>query len=238
MTDRSYRLRGIEARYLNRAALSIDDLQVSGGKLNVIAGENGSGKSTLLRVLALLMKPAEGTVEFCGSPVSWNKAELLALRRRITLVDQEPLLFRGSVEYNVAYGPKTRGLRGDALIARVRESLAMVGLSGFESRHAHKLSGGEARRVALARALACDAEVMLLDEPLAYVDAVSTEVIERLLVALVQRGVLVVTSSHDPTLGTRLNGRTVYLNRGTVAGFDPPAAQPDAAPGGGTYARV
>jgi energy-coupling factor transporter ATP-binding protein EcfA2 len=109
---------------------------------------------------------------------------------------------------------KARGISGYALQERVRESLELVGLSGFEARDANRLSGGEARRVALARALACDPEVILLDEPLAYVDELSTRIIETLLVRLVRRGVLVVVSSHDPTLGLRLNARTIRLRQG------------------------
>ena len=103
-----------------------------------------------------------------------------------------------------------------ALQERVRESLELVGLSGFEARNANQLSGGEARRVALARALACDPKVILLDEPLAYVDELSTRIIETLLVTLVDRGVLVVVSSHDPTLGLRLNARTIRLRQGRL----------------------
>jgi energy-coupling factor transporter ATP-binding protein EcfA2 len=117
---------------------------------------------------------------------------------------------------NIAFGAKARGLGGEALWKRVKESLESVGLSGFEERNANGLSGGEARRVALARALACDPEVILLDEPLAYVDELSTRLIENLVVTLVDRGVLVIVSSHDSTLGTRLKGRTIRLFGGQL----------------------
>ncbi len=214
----SYHLIGVEARYSCRSgiALAIDDLALRNGHLNVVAGLNGSGKSTLLNVLAFLVQPTQGIVEFSGKLIAWERAELRELRRCVTLVHQDPFLFRGSVASNVSYGPKARGIRGCALQERVRECLELVGLPGFESRNAKRLSGGEARRVALARALACDPEVVLLDEPLAYVDELSTKIIERLLVALVDRGVLVVVSSHDPTLGRRLKGRTIRLREGRL----------------------
>jgi tungstate transport system ATP-binding protein len=212
----SYHLLGIDVRYENKKGFAVDDLILRSDQLNVVAGPNGSGKSTLLKVLAFLMQPIRGTVKFSGEPVRWERARLLDLRRRVTLVDQDPFLFRGSVATNVAYGPKARGIRAYALHERVRISLQAVGLAGFESRIANRLSGGETRRVVLARALACDPEVILLDEPLAYVDEFSTKIIDSLLIALVDRGVLVVLTSHDPTLGRRLKARTIQLREGSL----------------------
>ena len=214
-----YHLVGVEARYQGKPALAVDELALRSGQLNVVAGLNGSGKSTLLNVLAFLMQPVLGTLEFSGTPVRWERAHLRDLRRRVTLVHQDPFLFRGSVASNVAYGPKARGIGGYALQERVLESLELVGLSGFESRNANRLSGGEARRVALARALACAPQVILLDEPLAYVDELSTNIIETLLVGLVDRGVMVVVSSHDPSLGRRLKGRTIRLREGRLVHY-------------------
>jgi tungstate transport system ATP-binding protein len=211
-----YHLAGVEARYQAKTALMLDELALRGGQVNVIAGLNGSGKSTLLNVLAFLMQPTRGVVEFSGKRVDWGRAQLRDLRQSVTLVHQDPYLFRGSVASNVSYGAKARGISGSALHERVRECLELVGLSGFETRNANRLSGGEARRVALARALACDPEVMLLDEPLAYVDELSARIIETLLVGLVDRGVLVVVTSHDPTLGRRLKGRTIRLREGRL----------------------
>jgi tungstate transport system ATP-binding protein len=211
-----YHLAGVEARYQGKSALMVDELVLRAGQLNVVAGLNGSGKSTLLNVLAFLMQPSQGVVKFSGKRVRWDRAQLCELRQSVTLVHQAPFLFRGSVASNVSYGAKARGISGYALQEHVRESLELVGLSGFEARNANRLSGGEGRRVALARALACDPEVILLDEPLAYVDELSTRIIETLLVTLVDRGVLVVVSSHDPTLGLRLNARTIRVRQGRL----------------------
>jgi tungstate transport system ATP-binding protein len=214
-----YHLAGIEARYQGKTALMVDELALRGGQLNVVAGLNGSGKSTLLNLLAFLKQPTQGVLEFSGNVVHWERAQLRQLRRCVTLVQQDPFLFRGSVGSNVGYGAKARGIGGYALQERVRESLELVGLSGFEARNASRLSGGETRRVALARALACDPDVILLDEPLAYVDELSIRIIETLLVALVDRGILVVVSSHDPTLGRRLKGRTIRLREGRLVHY-------------------
>jgi len=211
-----YHLAGVEARYKDKTALLVDELTLPAGQVNVVTGLNGSGKSTLLNVLAFLIQPTHGLVKFSGKRVLWERAQLRELRRSVTLVHQCPFLFRGTVASNVSYGAKARGVEGDALQQRVEQSLELVGLSGFESRNANRLSGGEGRRVALARALACNPEVILLDEPLAYVDELSSGIIENLLVTLVQRGVLVVASSHDPTLGVRLNARTIRLQKGRL----------------------
>jgi tungstate transport system ATP-binding protein len=216
MSTRCYHLAGVEARYQDKSALIVDELAFRAGQLNVVAGLNGSGKSTLLNVLAFLKQPSHGVVEFSAEPVTWERTQLRKLRRSVTLVQQAPYLFRGSVGMNIAFGAKARGLGGEALRKRVKESLESVGLYGFEERNANGLSGGEARRVALARALACDPEVILLDEPLAYVDELSTTLIENLVVTLVDRGVLVIVSSHDSTLGTRLKGRTIRLFGGRL----------------------
>jgi tungstate transport system ATP-binding protein len=232
-----YHLAGVEARYRGKAALMVDELALRGGHLNVVAGLNGSGKSTLLNVLAFLMQPTQGVVKFSGKRVRWDRAQLRELRQSVTLVHQDPFLFRGSVASNVSYGAKARGISGYALQEHVRESLELVGLPGFEARNANRLSGGEARRVALARALACDPEVILLDEPLAYVDELSTRIIETLLVTLVDRGVLVVVSSHDPTLGLRLNARTIRLRQGRlVQDFEPQESYAVKSPESSVYA--
>lgn len=100
----------------------------------------------------------------------------------------------------------------------IRESLEKVGLSGFESRIARKLSGGESRRVALARALACKPEVLLLDEPVANVDRASAALFESLVVSLAAAGMTVVISSHDDRLGPRLGATMIYLEDGKLAG--------------------
>ena len=222
MSGPFYHLAGVEARYRSTTVLMLDELTLRGGQLNVVAGLNGSGKSTLLNVLAFLKQPTQGIMEFSGTRVRWDRAQLYKLRRSVTLVQQEPFLFQGSVASNVCYGAKARGIGGYALQERLRKSLELVRLPGFEARNANQLSGGETRRVALARALACDPEVILLDEPLAYVDELSTRIIESLLVALVDRGVLVIVSSHDATLGLRLNGKTIRLRQGKLVQHSEP----------------
>ena len=216
MKPPQYRLTEIRAFYRENLALEVDELAIASGRLHILVGPNGSGKSTLLSVLAFLMKPGHGQVEFAGTQIDWQRKQLASLRKRVTLLHQHSFLFSGSVYANVAFGPRARGLAKENVQHAVEESLAMVGLDGFELRNARHLSGGEARRVALARALACEPEVLLLDEPLAHVDKGSAQIIEALVISLSSRGTTVVMSSHNEQLRQKTECRVIRLLEGKV----------------------
>jgi tungstate transport system ATP-binding protein len=216
MKPAQYQLTEIRAFYRANLALEVDELTIASGRLHILAGPNGSGKSTLLGILAFLMKPGHGQVVFAGTPVDWQRKQLASLRRRVTLLHQHSLLFSGTVSANVAFGPKARGMAKEDVQRAVKESLAMVGLDGFESRNARQLSGGEARRVALARALACRPEVLLLDEPLAHVDKETAQIVEALVISLSGQGTTVVMSSHNEQLAQRTESRVIRLLDGKV----------------------
>jgi len=216
MNGFDYHLTDIQLRYGNILALDVDELLISGGRLHVLAGPNGAGKSSLLHVMAFLEKPSQGQVVFRRTPIVWEKRELRELRKRVTLLHQRSYLFGGNVSSNVAFGPRVRGMSKEQVCCSVQDSLAMVGLGGFESKNVKHLSGGEARRVELARALACKPEVLLLDEPLAYVDRESRVIIEELIVSLVLKGMTVVMASHDECIGERMDGDTIHLQYGKI----------------------
>lgn len=216
MSNAKYQLSSIEVLYGGELGVAVDELTVDAGRLHLLTGPNGSGKSTLLNVMAFLTKPAQGQIVFDGVAVKWEAQECARLRKRVTLLHQHPYLFAGSVAANVAFGPAARGVGKDDMQRIVRESLAMVGLPGFESRNARKLSGGESRRVALARALACNSEVLLLDEPIAHVDRASAKLLEALIASLAARGMTIVMSSHDERLGKRLGGKVIHLEDGKI----------------------
>ena len=216
MKPAQYRLTEIRAFYRANLALEVDELTIASGRLHILAGPNGSGKSTLLGILAFLMKPGHGQMVFAGTQVNWQSSQLASLRKRVTLLHQHSFLFSGTVSANVAFGPRARGMAKENVQRAVGESLAMVGLDGFESRDARHLSGGEARRVALARALACQPEVLLLDEPMAHVDKQSAQIIESLVVSLSGQGTTVVMSSHYEQLGQRTESKVIRLLDGKV----------------------
>lgn len=177
-------------------------LTISPGAPTVLIGPNGSGKTTLLRVLMGLLTPTSGRV-------TWGGRENAPPERR-AIVFQRPVMLRRSAEANVRYALG----RDDP--ARIAELLALVGLSGLERRPARRLSGGEQQRLALARALARDPELLLLDEPAASLDPAATKAIEDTVRAVAARGVKVMMSTHDLGQAKRLAGDVVLLHRGRV----------------------
>ena len=180
--------------------LTVDTLDLQPGLIYALTGPNGSGKSTLLRIMALLTKPQAGTVELAG-----NEPDNLALQRhRVTLVDQSPYLFKGTVADNLPYDLKLRGLGSMERISHITSTLSKVGLEGFEQRQAKELSGGEVQRVALARALVLNPELLLLDEPTANIDSNSLQAYESLIRGLTEYGITIVFSTHDPSQAKRL----------------------------------
>ena len=196
--------------------LWIELLEVMAGGLYALTGPNGAGKSTLLGLLAMLMPPETGSLHFAGKPVRGKISELKSLRRQITLVDQAPYLFDDSVSQNLAFGLNLRGIRGDEQSSRIKQALEDVGLRGFERRKAQELSGGETRRIALARALVLNPKILLLDEPTANVDEASVAVFETLLTTLPQRGMSVIFSTHDPGQPGRLGAEVISMREGKL----------------------
>jgi tungstate transport system ATP-binding protein len=215
-----YRLRSVTMRYGSSVALDIDALTIPAGRLYTLAGANGAGKSTLLGILAFLTPPTAGEIFYAGERIDWKSETARSRRRKVTLVHQSPYLFRGTVYRNVAYGLIARGIAGEAAVQAVERALETVGLDRFTDRDARELSGGEAQRVAMARALALDPEVLLLDEPLANIDRETAMLLETVIAALPSRGTTVVMTTHDPGHPARLNGGSIVLERGKVVHAD------------------
>ena len=216
MTPAIYELNALQVRFGSRIVLDIDSLVIRAGSLHVLTGPNGSGKSTLLAVLAFLRKPDRGRVTFCGSSVNWSGEQLGRLRKQVTLLHQDSYLFSGTVMANVGFGLRMRGVDQQETRRSVKHFLALVGMAGFEERDATALSGGEARRVALARALACRPEVLLLDEPLAHVDQESSRILENLIASQSRAGTTIVMASHDEHIEERLPSSVIRLNQGRI----------------------
>jgi len=213
-----FALRGLRVRFEERTVLSVDALDVEEGRVTVLVGENGSGKTTLLRILNGLIQPAAGSVEFRGK--SLGGEGLARVRMESVLVHQSPLLFRGSVGFNVSYGVRLKGAGRAEAAMKTGEALRRVGLDGFERRKASARSGGERQRVALARALALAPRVLFLDEPTANVDAETRIEVENIIRRMSGSGTTVIMSTHNRELGYRLSDRLVRLEAGVPAEVD------------------
>ena len=216
-----YRLHSIRKRYGSTVVLDIEELRIEEGRLYTLIGANGAGKSTLLNILAFLSPPTAGEIFYDGKRVDWDNGSVEAQRRKVTLLHQSPYLFGGTVHANVAYGLRTRGIRGEDQQRIVEEALDTVGLRGFGGRKARELSGGEAQKVAMARALAVKPEVLLLDEPLANIDQETTGLLEAVIASLPAQGTTVVMTTHNPEHPDRLNGESIYLDGGRVVKRNP-----------------
>ena len=213
-----YTLKNIEHRLGKNFCLKVQQLDIDRQQIHVVSGPNGAGKSTLLRILALLIKPQQGSLSFSGQPIDSSTSNQLPLRRKITLVEQSPYLLQGSVFSNLAFGLKIRQISRTEQEQRIRETLPIVGLVDFSHRPIKELSGGEVQRVALARALVLNPEVLLLDEPTANIDHESLPGFEQLLRSLANNGMTVIMSTHDPAQAERLNGNLIRIQDGTVKG--------------------
>jgi molybdate transport system ATP-binding protein len=212
---------------VQRGALSLDvEIEVADGEVLAVLGPNGAGKSTLLRVLAGLLPPDGGSVVLDGTTV-WDDdgAHVPAHRRALGMVFQDHLLFPHlSVTENVAFGLRTRGVRKPDARAAAEAWLTRVGLAGLGGRRPGQLSGGQAQRAALARALVGDPRVLLLDEPLSALDArtrltVRAE-LRRHLAEFAGSTVLV---THDPVDAMALADRVVVVENGGVVQVGTPA---------------
>ena len=186
------------------------------GAPTVLIGPNGSGKTTLLRAAMGLIKPTCGRVTWAGND------SMSPFRRAI--VFQRPTMLRRSVAANVKYALANAGTPRADWNARISELLDLVGMGGLGERPARRLSGGEQQRLALARALARDPELLFLDEPTASLDPAATKTIEDVVRAVVARGIKVVMSTHDLGEARRLAGDVVFIHRGRVIEGGPAAA--------------
>ena len=184
------------------------DLTIAPGAPTIILGPNGSGKTSLLRLCMGLVAPSTGSV-------SWGGRTDGGPGRRAILFEK-PVMLRRSAAANVAYGLAQAGCPRSSRARRTEELLDRVGLLTLASRPARRLSGGEQQRLALARALAREPEILLLDEPTASLDPAATRFVEEIIITAAQSGTKIVMASHDLGQVRRLAGDVVFLVRGRV----------------------
>ncbi len=215
MAESFLNLRNVVVRYGATTALDIPALDVGAGEILAVVGANGAGKSTLLRVMAMLQSVDRGVVEFPGLAARYRNP--LSLRRRIATVFQQPLLIDDSVYGNVALGLRLRSVAKSEVQRRVMPWLERLGIGHLAERSARTLSGGEAQRASLARALVVEPELLLLDEPFAALDPTSREALLRDFHRTVKgTAITVVFVTHDRHEAYALGQRTAVLDRGRL----------------------
>ena len=208
---------GLNHRYGERAILENINLSVDRGEVFALIGPTGAGKTTLLRIIDLLEVPRAGEIYVDGRCIPRSGKQRLEIRRRMSFIHQKPQVFNLSVYDNVACGLRWRGEEKNRIAEKVDHILEMVGLEGYKNRNARTLSGGEAQRVALARSLVLEPEVLLLDEPTANLDPVSTAKIEQLISYVArQRNTTVIMATHDMSQGQQLADRIGVLLDGRL----------------------
>lgn len=213
-----FRVRGLGKSYGENVVLDGVDFDIRAGECLAIMGRSGSGKSVLLRQLNGLEEPDAGSVDFTGTDLSaLSEYDLYPFRRRIAMLFQGGALFDSmDVFENIAFPLREHtDLSNEEITAKVAEKLAMVRLSGIEEKVPADLSGGMKKRVALARSLALDPEVVLFDEPTTGLDPVTSATIARLIRTIQQGvGVTAVMVTHDIPLARTAADRVAFLHQG------------------------
>jgi ABC-type Fe3+/spermidine/putrescine transport system ATPase subunit len=216
------RLDGLEKRFGEAAVTRGVSLSAARGEIVALLGPSGSGKTTVLRLVAGFEVPDAGRIRVEGEDVT----DLPPERRRFGMVFQHYALFpHMSVGENVAFGLRPRGAAWAGTRERIAETLALVGLAGFEARRVTEISGGQQQRVALARALAPSPRVLLLDEPLSNLDPALRDRTRRELKRAIRKvGITTLFVTHEQEEAFELGDRVAVLHRGRLEQIGTPEA--------------
>jgi tungstate transport system ATP-binding protein len=210
-----YRISNLKKDYNERRVLDCESLEIWHGEILALVGPSGAGKSTMLRLLNFLESPSCGWIEFQGVRFEAGREMPLELRRRVTTVFQRPMLLDRNVWDNVTYGLRLRGERDS--MPKAQAVLDQVGLEGLAHQRARSLSGGEAQRVVLARAMVLHPDVLLLDEPTANLDPYNVGLIEAIIRQInSERSTTLVLVTHNVFQARRLADRVAFVLGGKL----------------------
>ena len=202
---------GLQLQRNGKRLLDIPRLELTGPGPTLILGPNGAGKSLLLRCLHGLIRPDAGTIRQDGQVLNAGH------RAGQAMVFQTPVLLRRSVAGNLDYVLRRRGLNRAARRDRIAALLDEGGLTGKDRQAARSLSGGEAQRLAILRALATDPRILFLDEPTSALDPAATKAIEAMVLRAASRGTRIIMVSHDIGQARRLGHDIVLMQAGGIA---------------------
>ena len=225
------RCRGISHRYLDRyPSLDRVSFDIAPGDRVALIGANGCGKSTLLKIIDGLVFPTEGHLEVFGVPITeralGDAATNASFRARVGFVFQnsDVQLFSATVRDEIAFGPLHLGLSGAEVAARIDDTLALLSVEHLADRPPFMLSGGEAKRVAIATVLVMGPDLWLFDEPTSALDPRSRDQVIELIAALGDAGKTIVTATHDLEALPALAARAIVLDESHRVAADGPVA--------------
>jgi len=212
-----YELKNVR-KYRGRVfALDIPALTIEKGKFYAVYGPNASGKTTLLEIMAFLEKSNEGICFFYDDKSRGKNDRGHVHSAKISMVMQHPYLFKGSVLENVLYGLLLRSFHKGTAERMVEPVMRELGVWELRDRYVDSLSGGEAKKVALARALALDSEILLLDETTAHIDKTNADIIERVISRINKHtGKTIIMTTHNLSQAYRLTSDILYLVNGRL----------------------
>tara|TARA_R110002050_G_scaffold268113_1_gene410032 strand:+ start:90128 stop:91117 length:990 start_codon:yes stop_codon:yes gene_type:complete len=211
----AYSLNNIKLEQQSKTILDIPQLTITSGQCVALLGENGAGKTSLINLLAFTLHPQQGSIQLFDQPV--NSKLTPNQRRRIGLVHQQPYLLPGTVADNIRLALSLQGVHQSQLSSLTQQALKQVNLTDLADQAANTLSGGELKRVAIARAIAYQPDILLLDEPFSHLDQRHMQQLEDSITHFAQQaGKTVVFSTHDRFQAQALANKTVNLMAGKI----------------------
>lgn len=205
-------------------ALKGVNLEIRRGERIAVMGSNGSGKSTFFLHLNGVLKPKKGTIFIDGQPIDYSRKGLLDVRRKVGIVFQDPdsQLFSANVVQEISFGPLNLGLPEDRVRDMVNQTIRELGITPFQEKPTHFLSGGQKKRVSIADILVMDPEIILLDEPASSLDPLHARLIDGIIDQLSARGITVILSTHDMERALIWADRIILFHDGRVVGEGSP----------------
>lgn len=207
----------LKKNYNGKNVLNVNNFEVSTGQITAIIGPSGAGKTTLLSIINGIEKPDDGKIIFEGEELSATSGFSKEATKRMAMVFQKPVMFNTTVYKNIVYGLKLRKIDGDQIKRRLTEAASWMGLENLLNQKAITLSGGEAGRVSVARAMIIRPDLILMDEPTANLDPANVAIIEDMITkACSEYGATVIIVTHNMFQAKRLANDVAFMLNGQI----------------------